>query len=138
MMGPMSGPAIQSIAITPTLGQGLFVQRHTGIVWQREPAILDPGHGCIRPQPYCPDHLTPGGDRSQSLGRHHPGNTGQPANSQKYAAIQPTPTPSSTDPRPWLEKFFEGQRGYYFIINSQYINSYTLKILIPTRYIGQY
>ena len=56
----------------------------------------------------------------------------------KYAAIQPTPTPSSTDPRPWLEKFFEGQRGYYFIINSQYINSYTLRILIPTRYIGQY
>ena len=56
----------------------------------------------------------------------------------KYATIMPTPTPSSTDPRPWLEKFYEGGRGYYFIINSQNIGSYTIKILIPTRYIGQY
>ena len=27
------------------------------------------------------------------------------------------------DPRPWTEKFFEGQRSYYFIINSQLIKS---------------
>jgi len=56
----------------------------------------------------------------------------------KYQEISPTPTPSSTDPRPWLEKFYEGERGYYFVINSQNINSYTIKILIPTRYVGQY
>jgi hypothetical protein len=56
----------------------------------------------------------------------------------KYTEVAATLTPSTTDPRPWTEKFFEGQRGYYFIINSQYINSYTIKILIPTRYIGKY
>ena len=55
----------------------------------------------------------------------------------KYATLVPTPT-FSTDPRPWLEKFYEGGRGYYFFINSQNIGSYTIKILIPTRYIGQY
>lgn len=41
-----------------------------------------------------------------------------------------------TDPRPWTEKFFEGQRSYYFIINSQRIKSYSIDIRVPTRYIG--
>jgi hypothetical protein len=40
------------------------------------------------------------------------------------------------DPRPWTEKFFEGQRSYYFIINSQLIKSYSIDIRVPTRYIG--
>ena len=56
----------------------------------------------------------------------------------RYGTIQPTATTPSTDPRPWLEKFYEGGRGYYFIVNSQNIGSYTIKILIPTKYIGQY
>jgi hypothetical protein len=56
----------------------------------------------------------------------------------KYATIAPTPTLINTDPRPWTEKFFEGQRSYYFIITSQYINSYKIEIRVPTRYIGQY
>lgn len=42
------------------------------------------------------------------------------------------------DPRPWTEKFFEGQRHYYFIITSQSLDSYSIKIQIPTRYIGKY
>ena len=41
-----------------------------------------------------------------------------------------------TDPRPWTEKFFEGQRSYYFIINAQLIKSYRIDIRVPTRYIG--
>jgi hypothetical protein len=41
-----------------------------------------------------------------------------------------------TDPRPWTEKFFEGQRSYYFIITSQRIKSYSIDIRVPTRYIG--
>jgi len=56
----------------------------------------------------------------------------------KYTTIEPTSTPSNTDPRPWLEKFYEGGRGYYFIINSQNVGQYTIRILVPTRYIGQY
>ena len=42
------------------------------------------------------------------------------------------------DPRPWTEKFFEGQRGYYFIIRTQNIDSYSLDIKVPTQYIGKY
>lgn len=41
-----------------------------------------------------------------------------------------------TDPRPWTEKFFEGQRSYYFIIDSQLIKSYSIDIRVPARYIG--
>jgi hypothetical protein len=44
----------------------------------------------------------------------------------------------NTDPRPWKEKFFEGQRDYYFIINSQNLKSYKIDIRVPTKYIGQY
>jgi len=42
------------------------------------------------------------------------------------------------DPRPWTEKFFEGQRHYYFIITAQSLDSYSIKIQVPTRYIGKY
>ena len=42
------------------------------------------------------------------------------------------------DPRPWTEKFYEGQRGYYFIIKTQSIASYSLDIKVPTQYIGKY
>jgi len=42
------------------------------------------------------------------------------------------------DPRPWTEKFYEGQRGYYFIIKTQSIDSYSLDIKVPTQYIGEY
>jgi hypothetical protein len=43
-----------------------------------------------------------------------------------------------TDPRPWTEKFYEGQRNYYFIITAQSLQSYTMDIMIPNRYIGEY
>jgi hypothetical protein len=43
-----------------------------------------------------------------------------------------------SDPRPWTEKFYEGQRGYYFIITSTLLNSYSIDIRIPSKYIGLY
>jgi hypothetical protein len=42
------------------------------------------------------------------------------------------------DPRPWTEKFYEGQRHYYFIITAQSLESYSLQIQVPSRYIGKY
>jgi|GEM_PF-409327 len=42
----------------------------------------------------------------------------------------------SNDPRPWKEKFFEGQRSYYFVINAHSLTSYSLKIMVPSRYVG--
>ncbi len=44
----------------------------------------------------------------------------------------------AVDPRPWTEKFFEGQRHYYFVITAQSLESYSIKIQVPARYIGKY
>jgi len=52
-------------------------------------------------------------------------------------AIATVPT-KAVDPRPWTEKFYEGQRHYYFIITAQSLQSYSIKIQVPTRYIGKY
>jgi len=45
---------------------------------------------------------------------------------------------TAVDPRPWTEKFYEGQRNYYFIITAQSLDSYTIEIKVPSRYIGEY
>lgn len=39
------------------------------------------------------------------------------------------------DPRPWKEKFFEGRKNYFFIINTHAINSYNIEIRVPSDYI---
>jgi hypothetical protein len=39
------------------------------------------------------------------------------------------------DPRPWKEKFFEGERNYFFVINTQSLDSYTIEFKVPTKYI---
>jgi hypothetical protein len=44
----------------------------------------------------------------------------------------------TNDPRPWTEKFYEGQKSYYFIITSKLLNSYNIDIRIPTKYISRY
>jgi hypothetical protein len=51
--------------------------------------------------------------------------------------IQPTVSPG-VDPRPWVEKFFEGQRDYYFIITAQALESYYIQIRVHTSDIGKY
>jgi hypothetical protein len=38
---------------------------------------------------------------------------------------------SGIDPRPWVEKFYEGHKNYYFIINANHLYSYTIEIRIP-------
>ena len=45
---------------------------------------------------------------------------------------------TGSDPRPWKEKFYEGQKDYFFIINTQALSSYTIEIRVPTEYIGKY
>lgn len=41
------------------------------------------------------------------------------------------------DPRPWKEKFFEGEKSYYFIIKATGIKSYSLDIKVPNNYLGK-
>ena len=45
---------------------------------------------------------------------------------------------TESDPRPWKERFYEGQRNYYFVINTQALSSYTIEIRVPAEYIGKY
>jgi hypothetical protein len=43
----------------------------------------------------------------------------------------------NNDPRPWKEKFYEGQKSYYFIIKAGGIKSYSLDIKVPNNYLGK-
>jgi len=58
--------------------------------------------------------------------------------SEKYTTKPATESVTKTDPRPWKEKFFEGQKNYYFVIAAHSLNSYKLEIRVPERYIGEY
>ena len=44
------------------------------------------------------------------------------------------------DPRPWVEKFYEGSsaKDYYFVINTHMIRSYKIEVKVPDRYLGKY
>ena len=45
---------------------------------------------------------------------------------------------TQSDPRPWKERFFEGQKNYFFIINTQALSSYNIEIRVPAEYLGKY
>jgi len=38
---------------------------------------------------------------------------------------------SGVDPRPWKQKFYEGNKEYYFVITSKHLKSYTIEVRIP-------
>ena len=56
--------------------------------------------------------------------------SGKTAESEGYDTTIKIP-----DPRPWKERFFEGERNYFFIINAQTLDSYTIEFKVPTRYL---
>jgi hypothetical protein len=45
---------------------------------------------------------------------------------------------TDSDPRPWKEKFYEGQKKYFFVINTQSLKSYSIEIRVPEEYVGKY
>jgi hypothetical protein len=55
-----------------------------------------------------------------------------------YGTLDPDLWTGDDDPRPWKEKFFEGQRSYYFIITASLLKSYAIDIKVPSSYIGKY
>ncbi len=38
---------------------------------------------------------------------------------------------SGIDPRPWKQKFYQGNREYYFVITARHLTSYTIEARIP-------
>ena len=137
MIGQKEGNTIQSTAVTPTEGSSFS---YSGI--QGSYASVSPEFSIQVMDASDPNRIvrtiTPPGGIDPDLWAGVSQTTPEITRTPKYASTVATPTLSNTDPRPWTEKFYEGQRGYYFIINSEYLNSYTIKILVPTKYIGQY
>jgi hypothetical protein len=137
--GPMGGSsAPPSIQITPTLGQGVSYSGVQGAYSTVTPVfsiqVMDAGdpNRIVRV-------VSPPGGIDPDLWLGITPTTMVVTRTPKYAVVAATTTPlTSMDPRPWTEKFYEGQRGYYFIITSQSIKSYTIWIRVPARYIGQY
>jgi len=37
---------------------------------------------------------------------------------------------------PWVQKFYEGNRGYYFKVDTRFIKDYTITIKVPSEYVG--
>jgi len=142
MIGPMSGipeEVGKQAEVTATLGEGVS---HSGI--QGSYASVNPVFSIQVMDATDPNRIVrsitpPGGiDPKLWAGTKYSEPAETQTTAKKYEAVEATLTPATTDPRPWTEKFFEGQRGYYFVINSKYLNSYTIKILVPSRYIGRY
>jgi len=38
---------------------------------------------------------------------------------------------SGIDPRPWKQKFYEGNKEYYFVITTKHLKSYAIEVRIP-------
>jgi len=38
---------------------------------------------------------------------------------------------SGIDPRPWKQKFYEGNKEYYFVITAKHLTSYTIEARVP-------
>jgi len=136
--GPMGGlTQVPSLAVTPTFGESYAHSGISGSYSAVNPVFSVQVMDADDPNRFVRIFSPPGGiDPDLWAGKAQP--TPVVTRAPKYAEIAPTPTLSKTDPRPWIEKFYEGQRNYYFIINSKFIDSYTLNIRVPERYIGKY
>lgn len=138
MISPMSGlPEIQSTEITQTLGQGISHSGVQGSYASVTPVFTIKVMDASDPNRIVRTITPPGGidiDLWTGVTQATPAFTRTP----KYQETIATPTLANIDPRPWTEKFFEGQRSYYFVVDSKYINSYKITIQVPTKYIGQY
>ncbi|WP_292368680.1 hypothetical protein [Methanoregula sp. UBA64] len=139
-IGPMSaGSSYDSEKFEPTLGNPYSHSGISGSYSAVNPVFSIQVMDATDPNRIVRSIIPPGGiDPDLWAGNKQSAPAVTRTTQQKYAEIAATPTASNTDPRPWTEKFYEGQRSYYFIINSQYINSYTIKVLVPTKYIGKY
>ncbi|HVP96169.1 hypothetical protein [Methanoregula sp.] len=133
--------ALPSYSITPTYGQGASISGFQGSYSTVQPQFSIQVMDATDPNRIVRTITPPGGidfNLWEGITPTTPSTLSVTLTPAKYGTIMPTATTPSMDPRPWLEKFYEGGRGYYFVINSQNIGSYTITILVPTRYIGQY
>lgn len=123
--------------ITPTAGSGIAHSGIEGSYSTVKPEFTIQVMDGDDPNRIVRTITPPGGiDLDLWLGNEPEGGE-YPTRTSKYAS-QVTPVVTPVDPRPWTEKFYEGQRNYYFIFTAKGLTAYSIKINVPTRYIGQY
>jgi len=146
-VNPYPDKVLQSVQITPTQGAGISYSGVSGSYSTLNPQFTIQVMDGDDPNRIVRTISPPGGiNLDLWLGVPHPTQavplgpstiwTPVVQTNIKYK-VQPTPPPA-VDPRPWVEKFFEGQRDYYFIITAQSLQSYSIQIRVPTTYIGKY
>lgn len=131
---PVSETKPGSVKITPTKGEGVAYSgvqgSYSGVTPEFTIQVMDAGD----PNRIVRTISPPGGiDINLWLGIKNPIN---PAVTTRQNRVRLDPSVPVVDPRPWTEKFYEGQRGYYFIISTQLISSYSIDIRVPARYLG--
>jgi hypothetical protein len=135
---PASELTQSTFAVTPTRGSGIAMSGVSGSYSTVKPEFSiqvmdgDDPNRIVRT-------ITPPGGINLDLWTGVKGPTDiYPTRTSRYASVEATPEVTPVDPRPWTEKFYEGQRNYYFVITAKSLTSYSLKIKVPTRYIGKY
>ncbi|MCK9594028.1 MAG: hypothetical protein M0Q91_18670 [Methanoregula sp.] len=131
---PVAETKVSSAAVSATKGSGVSSSGVQGSYSSATPAFTIQVMDADDPNRIVRTISPPGGiDINLWLGIK---GTINPASTVKKGRETTSADTVYTDPRPWTEKFFEGQRSYYFIINSQLIKSYSIDIRVPTRYVG--
>lgn len=133
-------PAIQAakVAVTPKSGEGLSYSGISGSYSSATPEFTVQVMDANDPNRIVRTISPPGGiDLNLWTGVKKTVTadySNRPTNQQKSTMGDL----KTTDPRPWTEKFFEGQRSYYFVIKTRSLESYSLDIKVPAEYIGKY
>jgi len=134
---PIADQKLTTVAITPTEGSGIASSFISGSYSSVRPAFTlqvmdgDDPNRIVRV-------ITPPGGIDLNLWLGIKPTTAESSRLKPRPSYSEDTNKGSIDPRPWKEKFFEGQRNYYFIINAQNLKSYKIDIRVPTKYIGQY
>lgn len=127
----------EKFEITPTAGSGIAHSGISGSYSTVKPEFKIQVMDGDDPNRIVRTITPPGGiDLDLWLGNKPEGGE-YPTRTSRYSS-QVTPDVTPVDPRPWTEKFYEGQRNYYFIFTAKGLDSYSIKINVPSRYIGQY
>jgi hypothetical protein len=132
---PVAETKPSSIKITPTKGSGVAAGSgvqgsYSGAIPQFTIQVMD-----AQDPSRIVRTISPPGGIDINLWKGIKGSI-NPASTVKASRQTNSADTPIVDPRPWTEKFFEGQRSYYFIINAQLLNSYSIDIRVPARYIG--
>jgi len=132
--------SLKSVAITEVKGSGISRTSLSGSYSITYPTLSIQVMDADDPNRIVRIITPPGGLDSSLWTGSAPGDPGSRFLNMtaKYTSFTVPESVTITDPRPWKEKFFEGQKDYYFIINAHSLNSYKLEIRVPERYIGKY